>query len=282
MAPDDDRLVAFTKTVESAIAKQFKDLVATEFQRINDDHHKRVEIELERYDREKKDFLETAKTALSTAISKDKLEDLAQGLLDSNKSEELAHSDRKPEPSTSTTLKPAEQSKPLTTQPDFGSAAKRPRVSFPLPTRPDQPSPTRPDPPVRSDLPSRPDSRVISDNPTVYDWEVEGEEYIFEDQDLKTGWIVLRCNQGRDIAPLKFPELAYNHFNGDDDCVGHDANRHYTKEEIIEEFSHRVVDTEGFAPSMEWVLAANGRLATNQMRMSQRGQRRSSSEYSSD
>ncbi|KAK0744668.1 hypothetical protein B0T21DRAFT_389934 [Apiosordaria backusii] len=270
--PDEDRLVKFTKTVElaileqqAAIAKKVKGHVQTEVQRIEGDHKKRVEaflaFERQIVNREKQQLLEATANVLSAAVGKDRAKEMAVRFLDV-KPEELK-SELKSEQSISVVPKtspapssapakfmassslydvrlfrpclehgantlPSHQAKRSKTQPDFGTTpvTKRHRVS--------------------SDPPPRLEAKQCLGNPGVEDWQIEGVEYVFELQELNTGWIVLRCNLGADMAPFMFTEhpfaapnyLAEAHFNGAD-CIGHDSNRKYTKEDIIREFSHK-------------------------------------------
>ncbi|CAP61481.1 uncharacterized protein PODANS_4_1055 [Podospora anserina S mat+] len=289
MSHNDDRVEAFTKTfesaIEAAISKQFTDLVSAEFRRMNNDQEAEIQRLEENFQQEKSRFLTIAKAAAGGKISQDKLEVLADRLL------------RRKEGSRRWVLFQGGGGGGgegggggggggatwfFGSGPDPGGPNKRAHVGFAAERAGHA---FGDESPALAGVGRAVRKRVEIKNRDVSDWESEGQDDIFEDLELGIGWIVLRCDLGADVAPVKFTEdpfavpgrLAERHFDGFEKCVKHDHRRVYTNEDSLREFGHRgegfgrgghvrrmltyfcgvVVDAGGSAPSLEWVLAAN-------------------------
>ena len=88
---------------------------------------------------------------------------------------------------------------------------------------------------------------------TVWDWDVEGEDYVFYSPVPEPGWYVLRCDQGKESEPVRFkvPPFEYEedhplqempaieHFNNTRACKGHDTTKTYTEDEIMATFAKK-------------------------------------------
>lgn len=87
---------------------------------------------------------------------------------------------------------------------------------------------------------------------SVWDWDVEGEDFVFFHRFPEPGWYVLRCDQGTEVEPIRFkvPPFEYEedhplqempameHFNNSA-CEGHDTTRTYTEEDIMATFARK-------------------------------------------
>lgn len=90
---------------------------------------------------------------------------------------------------------------------------------------------------------------------TIWDWEVEGQYFVFYHNIPVPGWYVVSCDLGQDADPIKCNvhpfrpatnpppggnEIsAIEHFNDSARCRGHDCSRQYTVEEIMANFALR-------------------------------------------
>ncbi|KAI7785332.1 hypothetical protein LA080_007617 [Diaporthe eres] len=92
-------------------------------------------------------------------------------------------------------------------------------------------------------------------------WEVEGQQYIFKDNQCGPGWFVVRCGPGQRVPFLKHPlkgNIATDHFN-DDDQPCHDSRRIYTFDDVLREYTYRVNDLSGDMTEQR-IESANERL----------------------
>lgn len=109
---------------------------------------------------------------------------------------------------------------------------------------------TPPSPPKRAKPSSSSSATPVSVNVTrSLDWfEVESDEYIFQDARCGSGWYVIRCNIGKIQhvnPPTRFTQhpfynnLALEHFNQKEKCHSGPPKGNYTEEIILQKFAFR-------------------------------------------
>lgn len=72
-------------------------------------------------------------------------------------------------------------------------------------------------------------------------WEVEGQQYIFKNDQWGPGWFMVRCGSAQRAPFLKHPlrgSMVMDHFN-DDDQTCHDSGRIYTFDDVLRECTYR-------------------------------------------
>lgn len=76
---------------------------------------------------------------------------------------------------------------------------------------------------------------------SVHFWEVEGQQFIFKNEQWGPGCFIVRCGLGQRVPFLKHPlkgNAVMDHFN-DDDQPCHDSRRIYTFDDILSEYTFR-------------------------------------------
>lgn len=76
---------------------------------------------------------------------------------------------------------------------------------------------------------------------SVHFWEVEGQQFIFKNDQWGPGCFIVRCGLGQRVPFLKHPlkgNAVMDHFN-DDDQPCHDSRRIYTFDDVLREYTYR-------------------------------------------